>query len=638
MKRNKMVTAREAVAAIRDGAVLAAAGFVGNGTPEEILIELERAFLADGRPRDLTLLFSSGLGDGKERGLNRLAHPGMLARVIAGHYGLMPKIARMAVEDEFAAYNLPQGMLTNFYRAVAGRTPGVLTRVGLGTFADPRLEGGKVNAMAAAAGDLVEVVTMGGEEYLWMKAFPIDVAIIRGTTADTTGNITMEKEILSLDTLAMATAVHTSGGIVIAQVERVADTGTLRAKDVKVPGILVDHVVVARPENHMQTYATHYNPAYAGEIRVPLAGTAPLPLDERKVIARRAAHELRPYDVINLGIGVPEAVGAVANEEQILGFLTMTVEPGIIGGMPVGGLDFGASVNAQAVIDMPDQFNFYDGGGLSLACLGWAQIDGAGNVNSSKFGPRLAGCGGFIDISQNARTVVFAGTFTAGDLAVTAEDGRLTIDREGRHRKFVERVDQVTFSGAHGAASGRRILYVTERCVFRLTPRSTLELLELAPGVDLERDVLAHMDFRPEVAPRLRTMDERIFQRRTMGIRAELLARDLRSRIVFDAGADVLRLNFKGLEIEHQDDLEAIRTVVESVCSDLGRQVKAVVDYDGFKIPESLLSQYTSLVEYIVSTYYIDVKRHTTSPYVRMTLGDAVGDMYDSREEAERAL
>ncbi len=640
MKKNKIATAEEAIGVIQEGDVMAAAGFVGNGTPEELIIALEKRFLEYNQPKNITLLFSSGLGDAKERGLNRLAHKGLFKRVIAGHYGLMPKIGQMALNNEFEAYNLPQGILTNLYRAVAAKKPGVFSKVGLGTFVDPRIEGGKVNARATE--DLVEVVVLGEEEWLFVKSFPINIALIRGTTADTTGNITMEKEILSLDTLAMAMAVKNSGGYVIAQVERIAGRGTLNPKHVKVPGILVDFVVVARPENHMQTYATPYSPAYAGEIKVPLKSIQQLPLDERKSIARRAALDLRPYDVINLGIGVPEGVSSVANEEKILSYLTMTVEPGIVGGVPAGGLDFGASTNPDAIIDMPDQFNFYDGGGLDLTCLGMAQCDQYGNVNSSKFGPRLAGCGGFINISQNAKTVLFVGTFTTGGLKITIEEGKLRILKEGKLKKFVGHVEQITFSGKIGSHSGQKILYITERCVFSLKDEK-LELMEVAPGIDIEKDILPNMAFEPAINT-VATMDPRIFQPRQMGIRPELLTLDIDERIQYDPESNTLRLNFKGLEIETADDIEIIRQVVENKCKAAGKKVKAIVDYESFSIGEDLLDAYLDMGQYIIETYYEDVTRHTTSETLRSTLGDQfvkrglAPSLYESEEAAKQKI
>jgi propionate CoA-transferase len=585
-------------------------------------------------------LFSSGLGDAKDRGLNRLAHKGLFKRVIAGHYGLMPKIGQLALENEFEAYNLPQGMLTNLYRAVAGKKPGVFSKVGLGTFVDPRIEGGKVNTKATE--DLVDVVELGGEEWLFLKAFPITIALIRGTTADTTGNITMEKEILSLDTLAMATAVRNSGGHVIAQVERIADTGTLNPKHVKVPGILVDYVVVAKPENHMQTYATHYSPAYAGELKVPLKSIKQLPLTERKVIARRANLELRPYDIINLGIGVPEGVSNVANEEKILSYFTMTVEPGIVGGVPAGGLDFGASTNPEAIIDMPDQFDFYDGGGLDLTCLGMAQCDEQGNVNSSKFGPRLAGCGGFINISQNAQKVLFVGTFTAGGLEVAIDDGKLRIIKEGKNKKFIKSVEQITFSGKIGSKSGQEILYITERCVFRLKDEQ-LALVEIAPGIDIDRDILPYMAFRPLI-DYVATMDARIFQTQPMGIRPELLTIDIDDRIQYDPATNTLRLNFKGLEIESVDDIEIIRKVAEDKCRAAGKKVKAIVDYESFSIGEDLLDAYLEMGKYIIETYYQDVTRHTTNEEMRSKLGDELvkrgltPSLFETEAEAETRI
>ncbi|MGD8213177.1 MAG: CoA-transferase, partial [Desulfobacterales bacterium] len=601
---------------------------------------LQRRYLETGRPNNITLLFSSGLGDAKDRGLNRLAHKGLFKRVIAGHYGLMPKIGQLALENEFEAYNLPQGMLTNLYRAVAGKKPGVFSKVGLGTFVDPRIEGGKVNTKATE--DLVDVVELGGEEWLFLKAFPITIALIRGTTADTTGNITMEKEILSLDTLAMATAVRNSGGHVIAQVERIADTGTLNPKHVKVPGILVDYVVVAKPENHMQTYATHYSPAYAGELKVPLKSIKQLPLTERKVIARRANLELRPYDIINLGIGVPEGVSNVANEEKILSYFTMTVEPGIVGGVPAGGLDFGASTNPEAIIDMPDQFDFYDGGGLDLTCLGMAQCDEQGNVNSSKFGPRLAGCGGFINISQNAQKVLFVGTFTAGGLEVAIDDGKLRIIKEGKNKKFIKSVEQITFSGKIGSKSGQEILYITERCVFRLKDEQ-LALVEIAPGIDIDRDILPYMAFRPLI-DYVATMDARIFQTQPMGIRPELLTIDIDDRIQYDPATNTLRLNFKGLEIESVDDIEIIRKVAEDKCRAAGKKVKAIVDYESFSIGEDLLDAYLEMGKYIIETYYQDVTRHTTNEEMRSKLGDELvkrgltPSLFETEAEAETRI
>jgi len=516
----KTVTAAEAVARIRSGDTLCNAGFVGNGTPDELLAALESRFLETGEPRGLTLVFAAGQGDGDRRGLNRLGHEGLLGRVIGGHWGLIPRVARLALENKLEAYNLPQGVISHLYRDIAAGKPGVITRIGLRTFVDPRLGGGKLNAVTKE--DLVELVTLAGKEWMLYKAFPLNVAFIRATTADEAGNLTMEREALTLDNLAMASATRNSGGVVIAQVERIAQRGTLHPRQVVVPGVMVDCVVVSRPENHMQTYATAYSPAYSAELRVPLEGMATLPLDERKIIARRAALELPPGGIINLGIGMPEGVAAVANEERILDRVTLTAEPGVIGGMPARGLDFGAAVNTDAVISQNEQFDFYDGGGLDMTCLGMAQVDGGGNVNVSRFGARLAGAGGFINISQSARKVVFAGTFTAGGLAVRVEGGRLVIAREGRERKFLSAVEQITFSGSYAAELGREVVYVTERCVLRLGADG-LELVEVAPGVDLHREVLEPMGFRP-VMREVRPMDARIFLPGPMGLR-EALAR-----------------------------------------------------------------------------------------------------------------
>ncbi len=635
--KNKIVTAEEAVAIVQDGDMVAVSGFVGIGTPDELILALARRFTEAGSPRDLGLMFAAAPGDGKDRGLNRLALPGLVRRVVGGHWSLVPKLGALAIEGAIEAYNLPLGVVSHLYRDIAAKTAGHITKVGLHTFVDPRKGGGKLNDRTTE--DLVSLIDLHGEPWLHYRTFPVNVALIRGTTADPAGNVTMEREALTLDNLAAAMAAKNSGGFVIAQVERIAENGSLAPREVTVPGVLVDCVVLSKPENHHQTYATPYNHAFTGRQRVPLDRIGTLPLDIRKVIARRCAFELPMGGVVNLGIGVPEGVAKVAAEERVLKYLTLTAEPGVIGGLPQGGLDFGAALNPAAVLHQNQQFDFYDGGGLDLACLGLAETDAEGNVNVSRFGTKLAGAGGFINISQNAKRLVFAGSFTAGGLEITLENGKLGIAREGRSRKFVKAVEQVTFSGAYAAERGQPVLYVTERCVFRRTAEG-MELTEVAAGIDIERDILAHMDFTPIVRDPA-VMDPRLFREEAMGLEHWLLGMSLSERLSYDAERNTLFANYEGFQVKTVEDVDLVRREFERTCQEIGHRVHLIANYDGFELDPAVSEAYFSMIAYLESRYYATASRYTTSAFMRLKLGvslqsrDLAPHVFETRAEAQ---
>lgn len=634
--RHKLVSARAAADLVKDGDTLTTSGFVGIGVPDELLRAIEERFLETGAPRDLSLVFAAGQGDGKERGLNRLGHDGLLKRVVGGHWGLIPKIGNLATSGRIEAYNLPQGCISQLYRDIAAGRPGLMTRVGLETFVDPRNGGGRIND--ATTEEIVELVEFGGTEQLFYRAPRLTVALLRGTTADEQGNVSMEREALTLDNLAQAMAVRNCGGLVIVQVERMA--AALSARDVVIPGILVDAVVLASPENHVQTYATPFSHGFTNRVRSAAGAIPPMPLDARKVIARRCAFELPVNGVVNLGIGMPEGVAAVAAEEGLLPHLTLTTEPGVIGGQPASGLDFGAAINTDALIPQNNQFDFYEGGGLDMTCLGLAEADRIGNVNVSRFGPKLAGAGGFINISQSARRVVFAGTLTAGGLLVSISDGSVRIAQEGRAVKFRDSVEQVTFSGARAARLRQPVLYVTERCVFELTPDG-LALAEIAPGIDLERDILAHMAFKPIIGE-LREMDGRIFRDEPMDLRTDLLKLDLPQRVALDGAANRLFLNFENMRVRSREEVARIRAEVERVCAPLERPVDVIVNYDGFRLDEDVAADYAAMVADLEDRRYGTVTRYSGSAFLRMKLGETLRGgathLFETREQAQTFL
>jgi propionate CoA-transferase len=504
---SKVITAQQAANLIKDGVTIGASTQGMSGWAEEIAIAIENRFLESGHPKNITLIHSCTCGDYKKRGTTRLGYEGLTKRLICGHTLTSPNMINLIENNKIECYLLPQGVICQLWRAIAGKKIGVITSVGIGTFVDPRVNGAKVTSITKE--DLVKVIEIEGQELLLYKPFPIDVAIIRGTVADENGNLTMDNESVIMEALPLAMAAKNSGGIVIAQAHNLAMNNTLHPKNVKVPGALIDYVVIAKPENHHQTQQTYFNPVLAGHIKLPLTDIPSLPLDAKKIIGRRATVELTTGNIINLGVGIPAVIPSVIAEEGLTGKVTTTTELGVFGGVPTIGLDFGGALNAEAMIEHASMFDFYDGGGLDVVYVGLAQADKNGNVNVSRFGNRVAGPGGFINITQNSKKIVFCGMFSIGSEEVV-ENGALRITKEGTAKKFVQTVEQITFSGEFSKHRKAPTLFVTERGVFKLE-NAELILTEIAPGVDLERDILGMMDFKPRISKDLKTMDKAMF-------------------------------------------------------------------------------------------------------------------------------
>lgn len=515
MKKVNIMTAETAVEQIQDGMTIATGGFVSCACPEALSKALEERYLKTGHPKDLTLFFAAGQGHRDGTGGDHFGHEGLVKRVIGGHWDRAPSLGKLALENKIEAYNLPQGVITHMYRDIAAHNLGTITHVGLHTFVDPRKGGGKLNT--ATKEDLVKLVEIEGQERLLYKLFPIDAVFLRASYADEYGNCTVHREIGPLDVTAMAQACKNSGGKVIVQVERIVEAGSLDPKLVKIPGIYVDSIVVGSEEDNMQCLGMAYDGSLTGEFRIPFEDIPPAELSQRKIIARRAAMELPPDAIVNLGTGVPEVIANVAAEEGIADYMTLTVEAGSIAGVPMGGTQFGAAANSMCILEHNVQFDFYQGGGLDIAFLGLAETAANGDLNVSKFGDRLAGAGGFIDITQNAKKVCYCGTFTAKGLEIECTNGGLKIKQEGKRKKFVREVEHVTFSGDYAISVDQPVLYITERAVFELRQEG-LTLIEIAPGINLQKDIFDQMEFTPLIAKDLKLMEERIFKEEPMGL------------------------------------------------------------------------------------------------------------------------
>lgn len=523
MIKVKVLKPEDVTAQIEDGMTVCTIAMTLVSAAESILKNIEHSFVTTGHPCDLTVLHSCGQGDRKD-GLLHLAHEKLTKRIIGSHWGLMPGWMKLIANNQVEAYCMPQGQIAQLYRSMACGLPGKISKVGLGTFVDPRYEGGKMNTRTKPLEDLISVMKIDGEEYLFYKQVPIDICIIRGTECDEMGNLTTDEEAMKLEVLEGVLACKRFKGKVFAQVKRIVQTGTLNPKNVTVPGVFIDGVVVCDNPlvDHRQSSSWYFDPSYSGQSRVVADSIEPLPLTVRKVIGRRALEEVRPGNIINLGTGIPnDVVGNIANEEKINDDIMITVESGIYGGVQSGGIDFGVGKNLYAMITHVQQMDFYDGAGVDVTFMGFGELDGEGNINATKMGPRCTGAGGFLDITQNAKKIIFCGTFTASGCEFTFEDHSLHIVKEGKIRKMVKEVAQYSFNGKIAREKGQEVWIVTERAVFKLVPEG-VKLVELARGVDLQKDVLDLMDFKPIMDEEIKTIDPDIYNDGEYGLRTKI--------------------------------------------------------------------------------------------------------------------
>ena len=517
------INAAEAADLIQDRSTVAIDGFIGFCLADDILTAIEKRYIREDHPRDLSVVNVAGLGgDGQQRGINHFAHRGLMRRFLCSNLSLAPKLYPLIMDNVFPTFMMPQGVLSHMMRAIAAHRPGIISQVGMKTFVDPRIDGGKINdAAKASEEEIVQLLNLNGEEYLFYPAFPLDMAIIKGSKADTKGNISVEKEALHIEQFEMAAAAKNSGGIVMVQVDEIVEHGQLHPQMVTVPSALVDYVILGDPENSGQHFIGNRKPvpSWCGDEKIPFDNIESLPFDIHKVICRRGILELHAGDFINLGIGIPMGISEVLNEEGLIEQISSSIESGVTGGVPAPGIATGAAYNPEAILKQPDIFDFYDGGGIDFAGLGAAEIDRHGNVNVSKFSGKVTGPGGFINISQGAKTVCFLGTFTAGKSDIRIEDGQLRIIKDGPYIKFKNDVEHITFSGHYSREKGvQKVFYITERAVFRLTDQG-LTLTEIAPGADLEQDILGKMEFRPAISPDLKLMNRILFLPEKMNLK-----------------------------------------------------------------------------------------------------------------------